>query len=397
MSSNVNNQFDFFKLVNVDANGNIGVNIIGGGTGSTGTDLFEVSTGSESIVSINTVNPNSASGDRAFVGGGQFSQANGKDSAVIAGNKNLAGTLESVVVGGKSNNIGGSSPDVFIGGGTRNVVNVTSTYGKTGSPTFGHFVIGGDYNQILGSTLGNEYTMRSGIVGGTNNILRGRDTVAINSSNLNMYTSNSNTFINGLSDYSIGCNYTTLINTKGTNINGVTSSLVSGNLNQVTSGQHHNILGYRNSVQNFNYNTNVLSNYGNITTNKSTYAYTYNYNNTLIGGLKNRMYWNIQYDYGYSYNNNNAILGGYRNTIRNNTQYGSYSHINNVIIGGQNNNITTTDVAVKNTVIIGGESITATQSDTVYLPKLIMTNVPTASSGLTTGSVWSDGGTLKIV
>jgi hypothetical protein len=33
MSNNVNNQYDFFKLVNLDNDGNLGVNVVGGGSG----------------------------------------------------------------------------------------------------------------------------------------------------------------------------------------------------------------------------------------------------------------------------------------------------------------------------------------------------------------------------
>lgn len=43
MSNNVNNQYDFFKLVNLDNDGNLGVNVIGGGGGS--GDNFFVSGG----------------------------------------------------------------------------------------------------------------------------------------------------------------------------------------------------------------------------------------------------------------------------------------------------------------------------------------------------------------
>ena len=37
MSANVNNQYDFFKIVNLDLDGNLGVNVIGGGGSPTGS------------------------------------------------------------------------------------------------------------------------------------------------------------------------------------------------------------------------------------------------------------------------------------------------------------------------------------------------------------------------
>jgi hypothetical protein len=76
----------------------------------------------------------------------------------------------------------------------------------------------------------------------------------------------------------------------------------------------------------------------------------------LLGGLLNDAD-----DAGYS-----SILGGENNTIS------SVSHSS--IVGGENNIIS----GVDNTVILGGQNITATTSDTVYVPNL---NIGTVGSG----------------
>lgn len=47
MSDNVNNQYDFFKLVNLDSEGNLGVNVVGGGGGS--GDNYYVSGGTYNV------------------------------------------------------------------------------------------------------------------------------------------------------------------------------------------------------------------------------------------------------------------------------------------------------------------------------------------------------------
>lgn len=53
MSENVNNQYDFFKIVNLSANGAIGVNVISGGTGGGGGQTNTV-VGSNGITNVGT-------------------------------------------------------------------------------------------------------------------------------------------------------------------------------------------------------------------------------------------------------------------------------------------------------------------------------------------------------
>jgi hypothetical protein len=62
------------------------------------------------------------------------------------------------------------------------------------------------------------------------------------------------------------------------------------------------------------------------------------------------------------------------------------------IISGTNNNI-----CEHNRSIILGSDITANRSCTAFVNNLSIMNIPTSSAGLPPGSIWSDGGTLKIV
>ena len=87
---------------------------------------------------------------------------------------------------------------------------------------------------------------------------------------------------------------------------------------------------------------------------------------------------------------NNVINGGSCSFIGN----GKYNKINSSyssILGGCSN---TTDY---NNTFILGSNITAEADGTTYVNRLNVSNIPTSSSGLPRGSVWSDGGVLKIV
>ena len=63
MSNNINNQYDFFKLVNLDANGNIGV-VVSGGTGGGGSQPFSFTAANRSALLALT---GMADGDLAYV------------------------------------------------------------------------------------------------------------------------------------------------------------------------------------------------------------------------------------------------------------------------------------------------------------------------------------------
>jgi hypothetical protein len=87
---------------------------------------------------------------------------------------------------------------------------------------------------------------------------------------------------------------------------------------------------------------------------------------------------------------NNIASGCSSSTIgggNSNTASGIYSGI----LGGENNNATC------NCSMIIGNNITSNRLNTTFVNNLSIMNIPTSSAGLPAGSVWNDGGTLKIV
>ena len=96
----------------------------------------------------------------------------------------------------------------------------------------------------------------------------------------------------------------------------------------------------------------------------------------------------------------NSISGGYNNIINNN---GFFNHIIggvNTILGTNNNNIIGSSNCVPlncDAVNIFGINMTANRSCATFVNNLSIMSIPTSSAGLPAGSVWNDGGFLKIV
>jgi len=95
-------------------------------------------------------------------------------------------------------------------------------------------------------------------------------------------------------------------------------------------------------------------------------------NGVVIGGVINTLGFSTSCP---SAADNSVILGGDSNTI----SLSSNNTHNTAIIGGVSNLIDNTLGDVDNTVIIGGSNITATTSDTVYVPNLIVNTGGTKS------------------
>jgi hypothetical protein len=101
----------------------------------------------------------------------------------------------------------------------------------------------------------------------------------------------------------------------------------------------------------------------------------------------------------------NSASGGYSfvGTGRSNTASGMYSSV----VGGTNNTASGersailcgdgSDTNYKTGAMIVGDTITADRSNCTFVNNLSIKNIPTSATGLPSGSVWSDGGTLKIV
>ena len=78
-----------------------------------------------------------------------------------------------------------------------------------------------------------------------------------------------------------------------------------------------------------------------------------------------------------------TVGGGYNNTA---------SADLSAILGGNGSNTGTFVGAM-----IAGSGITASLANALHCNKLVVTQIPVASAGLPSGTVWSDGGTLKII
>jgi hypothetical protein len=148
--SDINNQYDFFKNVNLDADGNLGV-VVSGGTG--GATYWEqpAGSGSNAIRQIGSLgNPtgvnslaggffatasgpfstcfgvqSTTSGQGAFVGGASQSTAGGANNAIIGGSSNTTSGTNAVIVGSSSSEVDASQS--VIVGGTNNDVPATMT------------------------------------------------------------------------------------------------------------------------------------------------------------------------------------------------------------------------------------------------------------------------------
>ena len=90
-------------------------------------------------------------------------------------------------------------------------------------------------------------------------------------------------------------------------------------------------------------------------------------------------------------NGNSNIASGDYSTILNGTN-NTASGYRSFIAGGQCNNT----CALADTFIVGS-CISADRICTTFVNNLSIKNIPTSSAGLPSGSVWSDGGTLKII
>ena len=90
--------------------------------------------------------------------------------------------------------------------------------------------------------------------------------------------------------------------------------------------------------------------------------------------------------------NNNKTFGCYSAVV--NGCYNSSCGDNSSILSGTCNTISST---VSASSILAGSGINACQDDTAYTQKLVITDVPTSSSGLPVGAIYRSGADLKIV
>jgi hypothetical protein len=90
--------------------------------------------------------------------------------------------------------------------------------------------------------------------------------------------------------------------------------------------------------------------------------------------------------------NNNKTFGCYSAVV--NGSYNSTCGNNSSILAGTCNTISNT---VSAAAILAGSGIDACLDDTAYTQRLVITDIPTSSSGLPTGAIYRSGTDLKIV
>ena len=340
MSDNVNNQKDFFQLVNLDADGNIGV-VMSGGTG--GATLWEAGGGTESIKQINTLSPNSANADYS-------------------------------VITGSNNQTYDGATDSFIGGGNNNVISGGTAVNSTIIGGFNNSVVGPN-SSIISSSINSitSFGTNNNIFGGTENTIEGPSTQN------NMFGADS-CKISGPAAFN---NIFGAINAE---IDGpISFSRIFGGVNPKikTLGSGNYIIGGDNSEIDFGTGCYTIGGANNEIVG-NTAGSPGSTSSTIFGGYQNKVIGN---DSIIIYGRENTIIrGSLASSGKRHTIFGGSgntinidSNTDSIIIGGLSNTINNT---VSNSTILGGNGITATQNDTVYVPNLVINTsiTPTSTS-----------------
>lgn len=400
---------------------------------------------------------NSVSGAFSSILGGRSNCISGLCLSVVAGgNLNCAIESASSIVGGCQNVAGCLG---FVGGGASNKALGTLNAIISGSSNCltqirNSFVIGGNCNTIITEDTNFTQSGYNSIAGGTaNSIYASKSTTSayIVSANYNCIGSGRNNRI-----YSCSCNCTYMwSNVISDGDNNFISNCDSGS-NVYGSFQSNNTIrgGINNnfvqvvcsttdsSVYATMLHGQILGGEGNkictLVNNPTTLGEILNCNNTIVGGYANQislvdtgtigegkkiLHNAILTGYGNTISNNcsvgfgcyNAIVGGRQNVIR----CSSYSAIsggcrntitssscNSLILGGASNNITSvncsmafgqSNVVAHNFAGVVGCGITSVLDCALHTNRMVVTNMPTSSAGLPSGTLYSDAGTIKIV
>lgn len=295
---------------------------------------------------------NKAGSTYSFIGGGYKNVSNGNGSLVVGGQSNSATTLYSSVLGGKNNLASGYYS--FIGSGFENVI-LPSLY--TSIVGGAHQLSTGSYSFIGGGFRNSGLTNYSTIVGGAYNL------------------SNGNRSFIGAGD---------LNKTYGTH------SVIGGGTRNISSGNHSSILGGSGNTISGTYSA-IVGGFQNKTTNSYSFigggkanSATTNYS-SIVGGYKNLAYGDNSF-IGGGYNNkitgiNSIVGGGKANSATTNLSVvvgGGYNLVSSPyssILGGKNN-----IVSAAYSSVLAGFGITASTSNTAYVPKLNINTLHTGTS-----------------
>lgn len=355
---------------------------------------------------------NSNATPHTFIIGGECNVSLGGFSGIISGTSNcIIGAEYSTISGGYFNKICINTNSEY-GAGRLNYIGVgccnsICSYDGTLSgypPRIDSNTISGGYcNVIRAESKYCAFATDNFILGGTNN----RILLLDSGSNAYGSTMNSNVIL-----ATTGSNL--IQNFIGTNANPLMESSVLGNI--IVSGGANRI-------------TSTFSNYGNISCNLSAC-------NVIVGGSSNRICMtdlldlpdaicmannsvvsgitNCIFHTCFAFGCNSSILSGQSNRLCSTTNASilggctntiSFSS-SNTIVGGTLNSISSvncsmafgeSNVVAHNYAGAIGCGITSVLDCALHTNRMVVTNMPTSSAGLPSGTLYSDAGTIKIV
>ena len=375
--------------------------------------LWERGDGDDSIVLVNSVAPNTSLGSLGSVvtgvsnaigenanytgifGGAANSInitspiADSDGSFIGCGANNSISARISAIVGGANNNIssGSSSGSSFIGGGSVN--SITNDFSSIiGGSTN---LVSGVYSSIIGGTNNVNSNNRSVILGGTLNDVSGESSSIIGGSN-NDLTADSSVILGGDTNSLTGNNSVIV---GGNNITATLDDMVYVPNLRVEGG-----------LSKYSTDPSVITGFDNLTMVTKQYVDTSIVNIPTLweAGTGTESIRSIGINPGTGLNSNTAsgnysvVVGGIINETSGSSATvigGSNNKVSGIAsstIGGVSNEVTGNQSAIIgggintlsgiNSVIVGGNNIVATQDDTVYVPKLVVTEVyiPTGST-----------------
>jgi hypothetical protein len=263
--------------------------------------------------------------------------AGADNSTVVGGQQNSVSTSDSAaVVSGESNSVTSSSDSVTVGG----LENVMSSAPGSVSLGGGLKVLG---DPVEGNAM--SFTRSSTMLGGYQNTIQGGYQAGIFSS----WESEIDGLTGGTVQFSTIC---------GGSVNKVKSA------NSGILGGHNNEIG----VSGFGWNAIVGGGYNTMTNAQFS---------AMVGsggfGTPSTM----------DYANRSVVAGGGNHSL---AGISGASINNSAILGGDSNTVTHS-----RSVAIGGTGLSSDATDTVFMSKVHIENLPTSSAGLSAGTLWASG------
>ena len=279
----------------------------------------------EGLTTIASGTTSHAEGDTT-IAGGDVSHAQGTSSEAYGKNSHVGGNVSKVLINTTI------SDNSFVHSDTSTIESSSNS------------VILGGYNHLI------DLADKSAIIGGEHNEIKVNIDILTNPVYSGIFVGKDNTIIPKEGYAGMSASYCAIVGGQSNTISGHSHSFIGGGYNNLIAcdGNYNAIIAGQN-------NTNHAA------------------NGVIIGGQ-----WNTLGDDPScpSSADNSIIVGGQFNfiisTISNNAD-------NCIILGGQSNIIDSTSGTISNSLILGGSDITATTSNTVYVPDLVIDGLISAS------------------